>query len=57
MVAAIFQRKPNPLADAIKPISELTPELVELYKLVTSKGEYSEVKRQRIAANESLRLS
>jgi hypothetical protein len=52
-----FNGNPTPLADALKPISELTPEFVELYRLVTSKGEYSEVKRQRITASESLRVS
>jgi hypothetical protein len=51
-----FNGNPAPLADALKPISELTPEFVELYRLVTRKGEYSDVKRQRIAANDSLGL-
>jgi hypothetical protein len=49
-----FNGNPAPLAEALKPISDLTPQLSELYKLVTTKGEYSEVKRLRIEANKTL---
>lgn len=48
-----FNGNPTPLGDALKPVADLTPELTELYRLVTNKGDYSDVKRQRIAANES----
>lgn len=49
-----FNGNPTPLAQALEPISTLTPEFQELYRLVTNKGEYSAVKQQRIKANESL---
>jgi hypothetical protein len=49
-----FNGNPTPLSEALKPISDLTPEFSELHKLVTSKGEYSEVKRLRIEANRTL---
>jgi hypothetical protein len=49
-----FNGNPSPLAEALKPVSELTPELSELYRLVTNGGDYSEVKRQRVEANKSL---
>jgi hypothetical protein len=52
-----FNGNPTPLAEALKPVSDLTPELAELHRLITSKGEYSDVKRQRIAANGALGLS
>ncbi|MFB6463052.1 hypothetical protein [Bradyrhizobium tunisiense] len=50
-----FNGNPTPIVEALKPVSDLTPELAELYRLVSSKGDYSQVKRQRIAANESLK--
>lgn len=49
-----FNGNPTPLATALRPVSQLTPELSELYELVSRKGTYDEAKRLRIEANSSL---
>jgi len=50
-----FNGNPRPLSDALKPVSEITPEVSELYKLIASKADYAAVKSLRIKANVSLK--
>lgn len=51
-----FNGNAKPLAEALEPVSQLTPELAKLCALVSNPGNYSEVKSHRVKAHASLEL-